>query len=113
MNRLREPVPLRPQGVPQAGLASASLDDDPTAGLNALLAGHAERDPFFTASALAAFRCEHGLDEVELAAWLGCSQAALHRLALRRRPQTPYEVSQLAASAGVNAARLAKLLGLA
>lgn len=78
-------------------------------------AARAEEEPFFLASALAAYRRLSGDDEARLAAWLGCSPVALARLALCRRPDGESamfsdEVQRIAAFAGANAARLANLL---
>lgn len=105
-------APRRPRRSHPVRSGCPTLDSEPTAGLHALLAAHAEQDPFFTASALAAFRRARGLDEAALAAWLECPLDALHRLALRRRPRTLSEALRLATQVGANAARLAEALGL-
>jgi hypothetical protein len=54
--------------------------------LMAHAAARAESRPFFVASALAAYRDLAGVDNAGLAAHLGCTPAALARLALCGRP---------------------------
>jgi hypothetical protein len=78
-------------------------------------AQRAEHQPFFVASALAAYRALHNLNETELAAFLGCTPEALPRLALCRLPDasTPRfrpEVERIASFSGVNSLHLAILL---
>lgn len=86
-----------------------------TAGLMARAAARAADDPFFLASALAAYRQLTGMDDAALAAELGCDVAALTRLALCRRPDgaSPMfkdEVPRIAAHAGADPLKLANLL---
>jgi hypothetical protein len=78
-------------------------------------AARAEADPFFVASALAAYRALLGMGEARLAAWLGCSVENLARLALCRRPDGESamfgeEVRRIAAYVDGDASRLANLL---
>jgi hypothetical protein len=89
--------------------------DSESGGLLARAATRAEREPFFLASALAAYRALSGLDDAALAAELGCAESALARLALCRRPRgdSPMfreDVTRIAAATGADAARLARLL---
>ena len=70
--------------------------------------------PFFVASVLALYRSLHGIGEEELAEFLGCSQPALSKLALCRRPDTTApsfraEVEQIASYVGLNGLSLARL----
>ena len=51
-------------------------------------ARRAEQQPFFLAGVLAAYQDANRLDDVALAALLGCQAADLTRLALCRRPAT-------------------------
>lgn len=51
-------------------------------------ARRAEQQPFFLASVLAAYKDANRLDDVAMAALLGCQPADLTRLALCRRPDT-------------------------
>jgi hypothetical protein len=84
----------------------------------ALLSRAAQRvreDPFFIASALAAYQAEHALADAALAGRLGCAPAQLARLGLCRRPDADSrrfgaEVQQIAAYAGVQPLPLASLL---
>ena len=78
-------------------------------------AARAEADPFFVASALAAYRALAGYDDARLAAWLGCPAGNLARLALCRRPDGGSamfsdEVRRIARHVGGDAGRLAQLL---
>ena len=78
-------------------------------------AARAAADPFFVAFALAAYRALAGLDESELAAWLGCPEQNMARLALCRRPDGGSvmfgdEVRRIAGYAGSDAGRLAQIL---
>ena len=50
------------------------------------LAARCAADPFFMASALAAYQKRHALDDAGLAAVLGCPLAMLTQLRLCRRP---------------------------
>jgi hypothetical protein len=50
------------------------------------LARRASKDDFFLGHALASFATRHGLDDVALAAQLGCSAAVLTSLRLCGRP---------------------------
>ena len=75
----------------------------------------AEPRRFFVASALAAYRELHGMNETDLATLLDCAPAALPRLALCRLPdpstaQFRLDVERIAAYSGVNSLRLANLL---
>ena len=75
----------------------------------------AETQPCLVAPMLAAYRRRHGLDDAQLAAYLGCSVPALHGLALchqpaRAAPSSTAEVRRLAAYVGCNADRLAAVL---
>jgi hypothetical protein len=83
--------------------------------LRRVAAARAEENPFFLASALAAYRRLMGLDDAALAAHLGCSVAALPHLALCRRPEgdSPMfrdDLTRIAAYVGCDPARLAQLL---
>ena len=78
-------------------------------------AARAEAEPFFVASALAAYRALAGFDTTQLAAWLGCPADNLARLSLCRRPEGGSamfadEVRRIAAYVGGDAGRLAQLL---
>ncbi|HZT42270.1 MAG TPA: hypothetical protein VFA07_08770 [Chthonomonadaceae bacterium] len=76
----------------------------------------AEHDPFYLASALAAYREAEQIDDTLLAAFLACTPDDLPRLALCRRPGTlgqeefHADVTQIAAHFGLHADRLAGLL---
>ena len=75
----------------------------------------AEGDPSKIAFSLAAYRRRFGLDEAELAAFLGCTRTRLYGLALCPRPQTDspdFEVGvrSLAAYIGCDAGPLITLL---
>lgn len=83
--------------------------------LMARAATRAESDPFFVAWALAVYRELAELDSAALAARLGCSVAALRRLALCRRPDGESamfadEVTRIAEHTGCDPARLAQVL---
>jgi hypothetical protein len=78
-------------------------------------AARAEAEPFFVASALAAYRALVGIDNARLADWLGCPNSNLARLALCRRPEGGSamfgdEVRRIARHVGSDAGRLAHLL---
>ncbi len=75
----------------------------------------AAADSFFLASALEAYRSLNGLDDADLASYLGCSTEDMTRLAFCRRPVADAmtfrrEVEQIAAYAFIRAERLAELL---
>ena len=75
----------------------------------------AETEPCLVAAALAAYRRRHNLDDERLAAYLGCSVAVLHGLALCHRPSraapgAAAEVRRLAAYVRCNPDRLATVL---
>lgn len=78
-------------------------------------AQRAEQRHFFVASALAAYRKLHGMNETDLASFLDCAPAALPRLALCRLPDTATaqfrpDVERIATYTGVNSLHLARLL---
>jgi hypothetical protein len=78
-------------------------------------AARAEAEPFFIASALAAYRTLAGLDDRQLATWLGCPPENLPRLALCRRPDGESvmfsdEVQRIARYVEGDPGRLAHLL---
>ncbi len=75
----------------------------------------AAADPFFLASALEAYRSRTGMDESELASFLGTTREGLRRMALCRRPRGEgagfrSDVERIAAYAGASARALAQLL---
>ena len=74
-----------------------------------------EGEPSVLASALAAYRHRHGLDEAALAAWLGLAPERLPALALCHRPDPaaphcPEMVAGIAQYVGCDVARLTALL---
>ena len=74
-----------------------------------------EGEPSVLASALAAYRHRHGLDETALAAWLGLAPERLPALALCHRPdptapQFAVVVAGIAQYVGCDTARLTALL---
>jgi hypothetical protein len=78
-------------------------------------AQRAEQRHFFVASALAAYRKLHGMNETDLATFLDCAPAVLPRLALCRLPDTATaqfrpDVERIATYTGVNSLHLARLL---
>ena len=78
-------------------------------------AKRAAAEPFFVASALAAFQRRHRMSAARLATWLGCPDADLSKLALAPRPDPASprfaaEVSCIAAAIGCDRDRLAELL---
>ncbi len=73
--------------------------------------------PFFLASALDTYRESLGLDEIGLAAYLGCDPEDLPLLALCRRPagepaELRSDASRIGARFGLQAQRLIELLRL-
>lgn len=83
--------------------------------LMARAAARAEEDTFFVASTLATFRTLQSMDNAGLAAYLGCTEVALSRLALCRRPaeEGPMfreEVERIAQHTGCNAGSLVNIL---
>jgi hypothetical protein len=77
------------------------------------LAARCASDPFFLASALAAYQQRHGLDDAALAAALGCAPAVLTQLRLCRRPgeaepsrTVEEDVAQIAGRFGIDPAAL-------
>jgi hypothetical protein len=77
------------------------------------LAARAEREPYFLASVLAAFARSEGLDDVGLAAALGCLPEDLVKVRLCRAPRTEWgefweDVTCIAERFGLNADRLAE-----
>jgi len=80
-----------------------------------MAAQRASRRSFFVASALAMYQRLHRLEEDELAVFLGCTPAALPRLALCRLPETGapdfrVEVERIASYSGVDRVRLVEIL---
>jgi hypothetical protein len=78
-------------------------------------AARAEADSFFVASALALYRSLTEMDDGALAAFLGCDEASLPRLALCRRPSGESrsfraDVGRIAEFTGCDPSRLATLL---
>lgn len=92
-------------------LTGPELRGESSTSIRATLAAFAERDAAYVASALLAFRSRRRFSRAELAAWLGCPEADLDRLALRRRPAQVSEVAALAAYVGAREDRLSELLG--
>jgi hypothetical protein len=87
--------------------------------LNLMLAQQVIRrfaaDPFFAGAALSRFERRTGLEEDQLAAFLGCEVAALPRLALYRwpNPDSPRfgeQVQRIADRTGADVVRLATIL---
>ncbi|HLW00262.1 MAG TPA: hypothetical protein VKT82_16465 [Ktedonobacterales bacterium] len=81
----------------------------------ARLAQGARERPTLLAGLLFAYQQQEGLDEQKLAAFLGCDDAALPKLALCRRPrqQIPAfreDIERIAQYAGVNPLSLMKLV---
>jgi hypothetical protein len=79
------------------------------------MAARVEREPDFVAYALTAYRRLEGLNAAGLAAYLGCPEPALARLALSGRPEgdDPMfadRVRRIAGYAGCEPAKLANLL---
>jgi hypothetical protein len=79
------------------------------------LARRAEGDPFFLASALAAYAGDKGLDDTGLAAALGCPGEHLTMLRLCRTPRTDApefldDVTRIAERFGLDADRLAAVV---
>jgi hypothetical protein len=77
------------------------------------LAARCAGDPFFLASALAAYQLRHGLDDAALAALLGCAPDVLTQLRLCRRPAAALpsrtaadDVVEIAARLGLDTAAL-------
>jgi hypothetical protein len=60
--------------------------NDPQRNLLETAAARAEAEPFFLAFALAAFQRQHGIDDIALAAMLGCTREVLTQLRLCRCP---------------------------
>lgn len=88
---------------------------EPPAGWHERMARRAEQDPFFMASALAAFCRLQGLDDHALAAFLRCPAEMLPHLALCRRPDPASprfqsDVTQIATYARADPDRLVRLL---
>lgn len=88
---------------------------EPPAGWHDRMARRAEQDPFFMASALAAFRRLQGLDDDALAAFLRCPAEMLPHLALCRRPDPASprfqsDVTQIATYARADPDQLVRLL---
>ena len=78
-------------------------------------AKRAAADPFFVASALAVYQRRHRVRAARLAAWLGCPNGDLSKLALAARPDPASprfaaEVACIAAAVGCDRDRLAELL---
>jgi hypothetical protein len=75
-------------------------------------------DPFFLASALAAYQRRHGLADIALAAELGCVPAVLMSLRLCRRPGTAgpdrtvaQDIAEIAQRFRINPAVLGQIVG--
>jgi hypothetical protein len=88
---------------------------DDTERLMEQAAMQAEEKPFFVASTLATYRTLREMDNAALAAYLGCTEAALYRLALCRRPDGDgsmfrSEVERIAQHTGCNVEALANVL---
>jgi hypothetical protein len=88
---------------------------EPPAGWHDRMARRAEHDPFFMASALAAFRRLQRLDDRTLAEFLRCPAEMLPHLALCRRPDpdSPHfqaDVRQIATYVRADPDRLVRLL---
>src|SRR5215831_18010124 len=78
-------------------------------------AQRASERPFFLANALVAYQTLYQCGEAELVEFLGCTRAALPKLALCRLPNTMAsgfrtEVERIASYSGANSTRLAQLL---
>jgi hypothetical protein len=76
------------------------------------LAARLASDPFFLASALAAYQQRHGLDDAGLATRLGCHVVTLTNLRLCRRPgaEIQEEVARIAERFGLDAAALGRVV---
>jgi len=79
------------------------------------LAGKATEDPFFLGSLLADFARSEGLDDLALAARLGCAPADLVRLRLCRAPRSEQpgfeeDVACIATRFGIDRERLAEVV---
>lgn len=72
-------------------------------------------DPLFVGHSLRAFAAARDLDEAHIAAFLGCGQGAISRLAMCRQPSVNEEtyqqdIEQIAAFVGCDSSRLQQLL---
>jgi hypothetical protein len=81
---------------------------DPNRNALDALAARVSDDPFFLASALAAYQRRHGLDDAALAKVLGCAPTVLTDLRLCRRPGA----AEPARTAAEDMASIARRFGL-